>query len=154
MRKRFACLAHRGGILVCWACAVLVADQAHRCSNTHLTTDGRWWIPVGWVTTQAGLTRPEYPGRLWRTRVIRHAHAASHVPSDTTGEHHTSTPVIVPPRGRAPASESCVREHTPYFRCSSRTTRTGTKTKNAKMTIKGCRCFFSFIFPLRFFHFS
>ena len=34
---------------------------------------------------------------LWRTRVIRHAHAASHVPSDTAGEHATSTPVLVRP---------------------------------------------------------
>ena len=50
---------------------------------------------------------------LWRTRVIRHAHAASHVPSDTAGEHDTSTPVLVRPRGRAPTSESGVREHAP-----------------------------------------
>ena len=60
---------------------------------------------------------------LWRTRVIRHAHAVSHVPSDTAGEYATSTPVLVRPRGRAPISESGVREHTPHFRCSSRTTR-------------------------------
>ena len=39
---------------------------------------------------------------LWRTRMIRHKHAASHVPSDTAGEHDTSTPVLVRPRGRAP----------------------------------------------------
>ena len=50
-----------------------------------------------------------------RTSVIhiRHAHAASPVPSDTTGEHATSTPVLVRPRGRAPPSESDVRELTP-----------------------------------------
>ena len=64
---------------------------------------------------------------LWRTRMIWHAHAASHVPSDMAGEHDTSTPVLVQPRGRAPTSESGVREHTPHFRCSSRTTRTRTK---------------------------
>ena len=52
----------------------------------------------------------------------------SHVPSDTAGEHDTSTPVLVRPRGRAPTSESGVREHnTPHFRCSSRTTRTRTQ---------------------------
>ena len=73
---------------------------------------------------------------LWRTRVIRLAHAASHVPSDTAGEHGTSTPVFVRPRGRAPTSESGVREHTLHFRCSSRTTRTRTNNKNAKMTTK------------------
>ena len=72
---------------------------------------------------------------LWRAHVIRHAHAASHVaPSDTAGEHDTPTPVLVRPRGRAPTSESGVREHTPHFRCSSRTTRTRTKIKTAKMT--------------------
>ena len=27
VRKRFACLAHNEGILVCWACAVPVVDQ-------------------------------------------------------------------------------------------------------------------------------
>ena len=32
---------------------------------------------------------------LWRARVIRHAHAASHVPSDTAGEHATPTLVLV-----------------------------------------------------------
>ena len=41
----------------------------------------------------------------------------------------TSTPVLARPRGRAPTSESCVREYTPHFRCSSRTTRTRTKIK-------------------------
>ena len=51
---------------------------------------------------------------LWRTRGIRHAHATLHVPSDTAGEHATSTPVLVRPRGRAPTSESGVREHTPH----------------------------------------
>ena len=58
----------------------------------------------------------------------RHAHAASHVPSDTTGagEDDTPTPVLVRPRGRAPTSESGVRKHTPHSRCSSRTTRTRT----------------------------
>jgi len=40
VRKRFAYLAHYEGILVCWACAVPVVDQIHRCSSTHLTTDG------------------------------------------------------------------------------------------------------------------
>ena len=69
----------------------------------------------------------------------RHAHAASHVPSGTAGEHDTPTPVLMRPRGRVPTSESCVREHTPHFRCrcSSRTTRTRTKLKkNATMTTK------------------
>ena len=65
---------------------------------------------------------------LWRTRVvIRHAPAASHVPSNTAREHDTSTPDLVRPRGRAPTSESGVREYTPHFRCSSRTARTRTK---------------------------
>ena len=75
---------------------------------------------------------------LWRARMARHVHAASHVPSDTAGEHDTPTPtpVLVRPRGRAPTSESGVREHTPHFRCSSRTTRTRTKVKDAKMTTK------------------
>ena len=66
----------------------------------------------------------------------RNAHAASHVPSDTAREHDTSTPVLVRPRGRAPTSKSGVREHTPPFRCSSRTARTRTKIKNAKITTK------------------
>ena len=69
---------------------------------------------------------------LWHTRVIRHAHAASHVPSDTAGEHATSTPVLVRPRGRASTSESGIREYTPHFRCSSRTTRTRTKIKTPR----------------------
>ena len=73
---------------------------------------------------------------LWRTRMIRLAHAASHVPSDTAGEHGTSTAVLVRPRDRAPTSESGVREHTLNFRCSSRTTRTRRNNKNAKMTTK------------------
>ena len=64
---------------------------------------------------------------LWRARVIRHAHAASHVPSGTAGEHDTPTPVLMRPRGRVPTSESGVREHTPHFRRSSRTTRIRTK---------------------------
>ena len=76
---------------------------------------------------------------LWRTRVIRHPHAASHVPSNTAGEHATSAMVLVRPRGRAPTSESDVREHTPHFRCSSRTTRTRTTIKNAKMITKAAR---------------
>ena len=45
----------------------------------------------------------------------------------TAGEHDTPTSVLVRPRGRVPTSESGVREHTPHFRCSSRTTRTRTK---------------------------
>ena len=73
---------------------------------------------------------------LWRARMTRHAHAASHVPSDTAGEHDTPTPVLVRPRGRAPTSESGVREHTPRSRCSSRTTRTRTKIKHTQMTTK------------------
>ena len=107
---------------------------------------GFWWVLVGFsalVLVDVGLPQarlvPETTSLfalLWRTRVIRHAHAASHVPSDTAGEHDTSTPVLVRPRGRAPTSESGVREHTPHFRCSSRTTRTRTKIKNAKMTTK------------------
>ena len=32
---------------------------------------------------------------LWRARMTRHPHAASHVPSDTAGEHDTPTPVLV-----------------------------------------------------------
>ena len=71
---------------------------------------------------------------LWRARMTRHAHAASHVPSDTPGEHDTPTPVLVRPRGRAPTSESGVREHKPHSRCSSRTTRTRTKMKHTQMT--------------------
>ena len=55
---------------------------------------------------------------LWRARMIRHVNAASHVPSDMAGEHDTpTTPVFVRPRGRAPTSESGVREHTPRSRC-------------------------------------
>ena len=76
---------------------------------------------------------------LWRARMIRHANAASHVPSDMAGEHDTPTPVFVRPRGRAPTSESGVREHTvhtPRSRCSSRTTRTQTKIKHTQMTTK------------------
>ena len=53
---------------------------------------------------------------LWRARITRHAHAASHVPSGTAGGHDTPTPVLVRPRGRAPISESSVREHTPHSR--------------------------------------
>ena len=73
---------------------------------------------------------------LWRARMTRHLHAASHVPSDTAGEHGTSTPVLVRPRGHAPTSESGVREHTPHSRCSFRTTRTRTKIKHTQMTTK------------------
>ena len=73
---------------------------------------------------------------LWRARMTRHPHAASHVPSDTAGEHDNPTPVLVRPRGRAPTSESGVREHTPHSRCSSRTTRTRTKIKHTQMTTK------------------
>ena len=75
---------------------------------------------------------------LWRARVTRHAHAASHVPSEDTagGEHDTPTPVLVRPRGRAPTSESGVREHTSHSWCSSRTTRTRTKIKHTQMTTK------------------
>ena len=40
VRKRFAYLAHREGVLVCWACAVPVADQVHRCGDTHPAADG------------------------------------------------------------------------------------------------------------------
>ena len=73
---------------------------------------------------------------LWRARMIRHANAASHMPSDMAGEHDTPTPVFVRPRGRAPTSESGVREHTLRSRCSSRTTRTRTKIEHTQMTIK------------------
>ena len=73
---------------------------------------------------------------LWRARVTRHAHAASHAPSGTAGEHDTPTPVLVRPRGRAPTSESDVREHTSHSWCSSRTTRTRTKIKHTQMTTK------------------
>ena len=67
---------------------------------------------------------------LWRTRVIRQAHAASHVPSDTEGEHATSTPVLVRPRGRAPASESGVREtYTTFPVFVSNNTNTNKKQK-------------------------
>ena len=34
VRKRFTYLAHHEGILVCWACAVPVADQIHKCGAT------------------------------------------------------------------------------------------------------------------------
>ena len=44
---------------------------------------------------------------LWRARMTRHAHAASHVPSDTAGEHDTPTPVLVRPRGH---TRSLVRQ--------------------------------------------
>ena len=37
---------------------------------------------------------------------------------------------------RPPVKKSGVREHTPYSRCSSRTTRTRTKIKHAQMTTK------------------
>ena len=40
VRKRFAYLAHREGILVCWACAVPVADQVHRGDDTHPAAGG------------------------------------------------------------------------------------------------------------------
>ena len=67
---------------------------------------------------------------------VRAAMARAHEPSDTAGEHGTPTPVLVRPHGRAPTSKSGVREHTPYSRCSSRTTRTRTKIKHAQMTTK------------------
>ena len=47
--------------------------------------------------------------------MIRYAHAASHVPSDTAGDHDTPSPVLVRPRGRVFTSESGVRKHKPPF---------------------------------------
>ena len=38
-----------------------------------------------------------------------HAHAASHVPSDTTGENDIPTPVLVRPRGRVPTYQPRVK---------------------------------------------
>ena len=61
---------------------------------------------------------------LWRSIIVRHAHAASHGPSDTAGEHDTPTPpVVMRPHGRALPSESGE-------------SRTRTKSKNIKMTTK------------------
>ena len=39
VRKRFAYLAHKEGILVCWACAVPVVDQIHERSRKYSAAD-------------------------------------------------------------------------------------------------------------------
>ena len=73
---------------------------------------------------------------LWRSRIVRHAHAASRGPSDTAEEHDTPTPVVMRPRGRALPSESGVREHThPILVVRVENHEHEQKAKNAKMTI-------------------
>ena len=60
VRKRFAYLAHREGILVCWACAVPVADQIHKCRDARLATEDE--PSLGGDTGQASpVARPGYP---------------------------------------------------------------------------------------------
>ena len=71
--------------------------------------------------------------------VIRHAHAVSHVPSDTRQESTAprlrfSCDLAVT---RPPVKVAFANIHLiPQFRCSSRTTRKRTKNKNAKTTTK------------------
>ena len=76
---------------------------------------------------------------LWPTRVIRDAHAASHVPSDTAGEEHdTPTPVLVRPCDLAvvtrppPVKVARLRTHTSFSVFVSSNTKTS-EIQNAKM---------------------
>ena len=79
VRKRFAYLAHHEGILVCWACAVPVADQVHKCGTTPPIDDD-------------GSTLGEDAGRAQPGPSTRPARACTRTPScPQPTEHNTET---------------------------------------------------------------